>query len=212
MDILQILKARRVIAILRGVPEERIEDTARALYDGGVTCIEVTFDQSSADGETTAARSIERLSRGGLILPGAGTVMTARQVETAYRAGARYIISPNVDAEVIARTRELGLVSIPGAFTPTEAAYAYQCGAQIVKLFPASVLGTAYIKALRGPYPHIPLAAVGGISSANARAFLDAGCVCVSAGGALADMRVIRAGEWAALTDAARTLVESINA
>ena len=207
-DLLTTLKRDKVIAILRGVPNDRIVDTLRALTQGGIRFAEITFDQRNPP---CAAMAIHLAVQAGLTCVGAGTVMTPEQVDMAADAGARYIISPNSDREVIARTKERGLLSMPGAFSPSEVAEAWKYGADVVKIFPADVLGTAFIKALTGgPYAHIPLTAVGGIHAGNARSFLDAGCIGVAAGGKLVDRRCIAAGQWSELEAKAREFCRAV--
>ncbi|MEA4823981.1 MAG: bifunctional 4-hydroxy-2-oxoglutarate aldolase/2-dehydro-3-deoxy-phosphogluconate aldolase [Clostridiaceae bacterium] len=201
--LLESLYQSKLIAILRGVPNDRAVDTVRALCAGGIRFAEITFDQRNPP---CAAMAIHMLARQELVCVGAGTVMTPGQVDMAADAGARYIISPNVDAAVIERTHKRGLLSIPGAFTPSEVAEAYKYGADVVKLFPADSLGTAYVRALLGPYAHIPLAAVGGIDARNVRAFLDAGCVCAGVGGSLVDRKAIFSGRYDVLTEKAHAL------
>ena len=156
----------KIIAIVRGIPSEKIVDLVNAMLKGGVYCVEVTFDQSSEEAKKDTLKAISTITKefGDKVCVGAGTVMTVEQVHQAVEAGAEYIISPNTDEEVIKETKKLGKVSIPGAMTPTEAAFAYKCGADIVKLFPAGVLGAAYIKALKAPLKHIPVTAVGMLS------------------------------------------------
>lgn len=189
---LQEIKKSRIIAIVRGIPCHQIIDLAEALHQGGITCMEITFDQSAADFQDTLA-SIERIRTRfeGKIFVGAGTVMTGEQAELAIEAGAEYIISPNVDEAVIRRTKELDKLSIPGAMTPTEVAAAASYGADLVKLFPAGMLGPDYIKALKGPLNHIPLTAVGGISPENCAAFIRAGAVGVGCGGKLVSPNLV---------------------
>ncbi len=203
-ELLNSLKEHKIIAILRGVPNDRVVDTVRALAEGGIRFAEITFDQRNLP---CAPMAIHLASKAGILCVGAGTVMTAAQVDMAADAGAKYIISPNVDREVITRTKERGLLSMPGAFTPTEAADAFRYGADVVKLFPADVLGTGFIKALvNGPFGYIPLAAVGGIHAGNVRSFLDAGCICAGVGGKLVDRSLIAAGRWDALAAKAAEL------
>ena len=127
----------KIVAIVRGIPSTKILGLAAALEKGGVNCIEVTFDQSSEEKarDTLAAIRTIKEGLGDKVCVGAGTVMTVEQVRQAAEAGAEYMISPNVDEAVIRATKALGKVSIPGAMTPTETAFAYQCGADIVKLF-----------------------------------------------------------------------------
>ena len=134
---------------------------------GGIHCIEVTFDQTSNETIAQTKQSIAAIKEqlGDRVYVGAGTVMTVEQVHMAVEAGAEYIISPNVNEAVIRETKKLDKVSIPGAMTPTEAAAAYEYGADIVKMFPAGILGPAYIKAVKAPLKHIPMTAVGGVLS-----------------------------------------------
>ncbi len=200
------IKARKIIAIARGLEPEHMVRLARALYDGGIDLIEVTFSQSRPDTWEATASAIRAIGRelAGKALPGAGTVMTDRQLVMAAEAGARYIITPNTDAALIRRVKELGLLAFPGAMTPSEITAAYRAGADAVKVFPAGELGPQYIKALRAPLSQIPLMAVGGVNERNAADFLAAGCMGVGVGGNLVRKDLIAAGEWDGLTRIAR--------
>lgn len=182
----QILEDK-IIAIVRGIPSGKIAGLAQALRAGGIRCMEVTFDPSSPETAADTLSSIRaiRETLGGDVCVGAGTVMTAEQVRLAAEAGAEYMISPHVSQEVIRETKRLGRISIPGAMTPTEAEHAYSLGADIVKIFPAGVLGPGYIKALKAPLRHIPLAAVGGVTVDNCAEFIRAGAAGVGVGGNL---------------------------
>lgn len=202
----------KVIAIVRGIGGEHICALAEAIRAGGLKCLEVTFDHSAAGGAEETLRSIRLLRKtlGEAMSIGAGTVMTAEEVRRAAEAGAGYIISPNVDEAVIRETKRLGLVSIPGAMTPTEAAAAWNLGADLVKLFPAGVLGVDYIKALKAPLRHIPVTAVGGVTPQNAGAFLAAGCAGVGAGGNLVSRRLVAEGRLDEITRTARAYVEAV--
>ena len=134
---LEQIKKEKIIAIVRGISSDKMLDLGMAFRKGGIKCMEVTFDQSSKEGIEETLKSIRLLAeKGGDLCVGAGTVMTVEQVRMAFEAGAKYIISPNVDERVIKETKKLGMVSIPGALTATEAAFAYECGADIVKIFP----------------------------------------------------------------------------
>ena len=141
---------------------------------------------------------------------GAGTVMTVEQVRQAAEAGAEYMISPNVDEEVIRETKRLGKVSIPGAMTPTEAAFAYKCGADIVKLFPAGLLGAAYIKAVKAPLKHIPVTAVGNVNVDNCAEFIKAGAVGVGVGGSLVSAKLVDEGRFDEITATAQAYVAAL--
>lgn len=207
-----ILKGK-IIAIVRGIPSTKIVALAAALENGGITCIEVTFDQSSAEKAADTLASI-RAIRGAMenrVCVGAGTVMTVEQVRQAAEAGAEYMISPNTDEAVIRETKRLGKVSIPGAMTPTEAAFAYRCGADIVKLFPAGLLGPAYVKAVKAPLKHIPVSAVGNVTVENCRSFLDAGAVGVGVGGSLVSAELVNAGRFDEITATARAYIRALN-
>lgn len=201
---------RKLIAILRGLSPEEYRRTAQALFDGGVRFLEITFDPGGADAEKTL-RAIRLLTSefDGEVCPGAGTVLRPEQVDLAAAAGAKYIISPNCSEAVIRRTKELGLLSMPGAFTPTEIARAAELGADFVKVFPAVSAGPEYIKAIRAPLRHIPMLAVGGVDLGNLRAFLDAGCAGAGVGGCLVDRALIRAGKYEELTELARRFCDA---
>lgn len=202
----------KIVAIVRGLKEGNLLSLAAALYAGGITAMEVTFDQSRADGTEATASAIALLNErfGDAMLVGAGTVMTPAQVDAACSAGAKYIISPGVSRAVIERTRELGLVSMPGALTPTEIMDAHAWGADIVKVFPAGNMGPQYIKAIRAPLNHIVLFAVGGIDEKNAADYLRAGCAGVGVGGKLVNKEWIEAGALDKIEALAREYVHAV--
>lgn len=203
--ILEQIKSKKIIAIIRGVACADMEHTIRALLDGGVCLAEITFDHSSQKGREETLKSLEliREKLGDRIFLGAGTALSPRDVEDAKRAGAEYIISPNVDERVIHKTRELNMVSIPGAFTPSEVVNAYEAGADVVKLYPAALMGIPYIKALRAPLGHIPMSAVGGVTPETVPEFIKAGVSCFGVGGNLIDVEKIRKGEFTSITETA---------
>lgn len=209
----QIIK-EKVIAIVRGVGPEQCLRVAEALCQGGIRLVEITFNQKDPDSfrETTDAISAIGKAYAGKMLCGAGTVTSEELVDRAADAGAAYIISPDSNLAVIRRTLERGLVSIPGAMTPTEILAAYNAGADFVKLFPAAALGTAYIKAIRAPINHVRLLAVGGVDEKNIGAFLAAGLYGAGVGGNLANKAWIQAGEFDRITAAARELVAAAHA
>ena len=211
-QILQEIKKRKLIAIVRGVKSGQIVETAGALGAGGIPCLEIAIDQTSGETVQETFRSIKLVKEtfGDRIFLGAGTVLTEEQVNAAAEAGAEYMISPNTDEKVIRRTKAIGKISIPGAFTPSEAVAAYRAGADIVKLFPAGLLGPDYIKAIRGPLGHIPFTAVGGVDLTNAALFLRAGACGVSVGGNLVSLKHIAAGDFAYLTKTAQDFVKAI--
>lgn len=211
--VVEMIKENKVVAIIRGVTKpETVLKTVEALAAGGVRMMEVTYDQSSAQGCLETLRSIEYVKHAteGRIGLGVGTVLSEQQVVDAAKAGAMYIISPNTHVEVIKKTKELGLVSIPGAFTPSEIVTSFQAGADFVKLFPAGLLGIEYVKAIRGPLPHIPLLAVGGIDASNVRFFIDAGVCGVGVGGNLVNTKLIEKGDFDAITVLAKTYTQQL--
>ena len=169
-------------------------------------------DQSSeekAKDTLVAIRAIKD-ALGDKVCVGAGTVMSVDQVHQAVEAGAEYMISPNVNEAVIRETKKLDKVSIPGAMTPTEAAFAYECGADIVKLFPAGLLGAAYIKAVKAPLKHIPVTAVGNVNVENCAEFLKAGAVGVGVGGSLVSAKLVDEGRFDEITATAKAYVEAL--
>lgn len=192
----------KLIAIVRGISGAEIAGLALALQKGGVRCIEVTFDPSGSErtADTPAAIRVIRETLGENVCVGAGTVMTAEQVRLAAEAGAEYIISPNVNEEVIRETKRLGRVSIPGAMTPTEVERAYFLGADLVKIFPAGVLGAAYMKAVKAPLRHIPIIAVGGVTVENCTEFIAAGAAGVGVGGNLVSSKLVKEGRFQEIT------------
>ena len=207
---IQRIQQEKVIAILRGLTVSQAVAAARALYDGGITLVEVTFDQSCPERFTQTAQAISaiREAMGDNILVGAGTVTSPELAELAYQAGAAYIISPDTDKAVIQRTGELGMVSIPGAYTPTEAKQAYNAGADFVKLFPAS--NPEYLKAICAPLSHIPFLAVGGVNAQNAADFLKAGAAGVGLGSCLVNKKWVQAGEFDKITEEAKLLLKNL--
>ena len=146
-DILTQVRKHRIIVAMRGVPPERMTAAAQAMYEGGIRMLEITFNQNdpqTADRTAAAIRAVNA-AMGGCMLVGAGTVLTAAQARAAVEAGAKYLLSPNLDLEVMAEARRLGTAMIPGAMTPSEVACAWKAGAALVKLFPADTLGLPYI-------------------------------------------------------------------
>lgn len=210
--VLEKICAGKIVAIVRGIPSTKIVKLAEAIEKGGINCIEVTFDQTGTEIAKDTLVSIRAMKEalGDRVCVGAGTVMSAEQVRQAVGAGAEYIISPNVDEEVIRETKYLGKVSIPGAMTATEIAFAYKCGADIVKLFPAGVLGAKYVKAIKAPLKNIPVTAVGGITVENCAEFLRAGAVGVGVGGNLVSAELVDKGRFDEITAAAQAYVTAL--
>jgi len=201
----------KIIAIVRGLPENQAVPLAGALLAGGISLIEVTFNQAAPESFQATANAIAaiREAYGSKMRVGAGTVMTPAQLRMACEAGAGFIISPNVDASVIKATREKGLVSLPGCMTPTECAAAHEYGADFIKIFPAGVLGPGYFKALLAPLAHLKFLAVGGVDCANIPDFLQAGALGFGVGGNLVNKEWIAAGRFELITAAAGEYVKA---
>jgi 2-dehydro-3-deoxyphosphogalactonate aldolase len=171
-----------IVAILRGIRPDEIIEVAGKLYDAGIRAIEVPLNSPDP------YDSIARLSAefGEKCLCGAGTVLTADQVDLVAKAGGRLIVSPDSNSEVIRRALELGLVPAPGFATPTEAFAAIRAGAKILKLFPAAAYGTAYLRALREVLPKdVSVLAVGGVGADEMKEWLAAGAAGFGIGGTL---------------------------
>ena len=141
---------------------------------------------------------------------GAGTVLRVDQVVCAAKAGAKYIISPDTNPDVIKKTKELGLLSIPGAFTPTEAALGHRLGADFIKLFPIGTLGKDYLKAISAPLSNVRFLAVGGVDVNNARDYIKAGAVGIGIGSGIASPAVIKAGRFDEITANAKKYIEEV--
>ena len=184
MNVLERLRRDRLMVLSRGIRKDVLMKGVGAIADAGVTVFESTFDHRRDDCIAENADKIASLVKefGGRMSIGAGTVLSVDEVRAAHDAGAAFIVSPDSDPDVIVETRRLGMVSIPGAMTPTEIKRAYAIGADIVKLFPADDLGYHYIQNLRGPMPHIPLVATGGVNPDTIPEFLSRGILAVGTG------------------------------
>ena len=206
------LETARIVSIVRGVGSDRIIQAAEAVYAGGIRFLEVTFDMASEERSRDTLRSISLLQEhfGSAMHSGAGTVLTTDQVDAAARAGAEFMISPDTDRAVIARTKELGLLSMPGALTPSEIKTAWLAGADMVKIFPAALFGPAYVKDLKAPLPAVKLSAVGGITADNIRAYRDAGYDGFGIGGGLIHKDRVERGDWDGLTRLACAFTEAL--
>ncbi len=210
-QIIQKVLDKKIVAIVRGVYDEDCVKLAQALYDGGIELLEVTFDQSKPEALGRTADTIRELVNclGDKMAFGAGTVTSLEMLELAKEAGAQFIVSPDTNEDVIKETVARGMVSMPGALTPTEILAAHRYGADFVKVFPTSSLGTAYIKAIRGPINHIRLLAVGGVNEKNIGEFIKAGVDGAGVGGNLVNKDWIAAGEFEKITALAKEFVEN---
>jgi 2-dehydro-3-deoxyphosphogluconate aldolase/(4S)-4-hydroxy-2-oxoglutarate aldolase len=177
----ELLFEQRLVAILRARTPAPLVEVAMALVDGGVRCLEITLP---SPGSLDAVRELTG-KLGDEVAVGMGTVLSAAEVRQAADAGASFVVSPDHNPEVVAAADELGLGSLPGAFTPTEIVAAWRGRPSAVKVFPASVLGPEFFSAVRAPLPDIPLVATGGVDLVGAASFLRHGCAAVGVGGPL---------------------------
>ena len=210
--LIELIKKEKLIAIMRGVYGEDAVRSAEALAKGGIRLMEVPFDQSMGDDQENTLNAIRRISKelGADVHVGAGTVMSPEQALWASDAGSEYMITPNMDPDVIRKTRDLKRVMISGALTPSEIADAWKYGSDFVKVFPAGNLGSSYIKAICAPLKHVPLMAVGGVNENNLKEFLKAGVCGFGIGGNLVNMDWIREGAFDKLTELAKVYRERV--
>ncbi|MCR6654326.1 MAG: bifunctional 4-hydroxy-2-oxoglutarate aldolase/2-dehydro-3-deoxy-phosphogluconate aldolase [Opitutus sp.] len=206
-QILERLRAARVVALIRADSADSLVDCARALVAGGLSCIELTM---------TTPNAIELCARVARELPevtlGLGTVLDAATATEAIRAGARFIVTPAVRPEVIATCRAADVAVLGGALTPTEVHATWEMGADVVKVFPAEFFGPAYIKSLKAPFPAIELMPTGGVTPETIGTFLKNGAFATAAGSALVSPAALKARDWAAITQRAREFVAAAQA
>jgi len=207
--IIRAVQDHKLIAILRGVPGEKLIQVAEALYQGGIRLLEITY---SADGSVADPETADRIAKlvkafEGRMFIGAGTVLTPEQVRLTAKAGGSFIISPDTNEAVIAQTKALGLVSIPGALTPSEITAAHRAGADFVKLFPVTAMGPAYIKAVVAPLSHIRLLAVGGIDETNMEQYLQAGVCGFGISSNIVNKKMVEKDDYEGITKLAASYV-----
>jgi len=182
MSFIEHLRHVGIVAIIRGRSADEAVAMGEALLRGGVLGVEITYSTPDCCG--AIARLVANAPKEAAI--GVGTVLTTAQLDDAVAAGATYIVSPHTDEVLIAHARTIGVPILPGAITPTEVVRAWQLGATVIKLFPGSLVGPDYLKALRAPLPQIPIMPTGGVSLANLHEWHEAGAVAVGMGGNLA--------------------------
>ena len=211
-DIIKLIEDRKIVAIVRGIYGQDCLGLARALHAGGVDLIEATFDQEDENERLRTVETIRLIIKelGSEMAVGAGTVTSVEMVEEAKAAGAGFIVSPNTDKAVIKATVAAGMVSIPGALTPTEIKFAYDCGADFIKVFPACNMGVSYFKNIHAPLKQCRLLAVGGVSEKDAADYIAAGCSGVGVAGCLFKKDWVFGGEWEKITEAAEILTEKL--
>jgi 2-dehydro-3-deoxyphosphogluconate aldolase/(4S)-4-hydroxy-2-oxoglutarate aldolase len=195
-----------IVAIMRRTEAALAVETAEALLAGGVSVVEVTLNTPGAEEMLRALAS--RL--GDRMLIGAGTVMSPEEVRRALAAGARFVVSPHTDSDVIAAARRGGAPAIPGAFTPTEIVRAWQLGASVVKLFPVGSVGPRYLRDVLAPLTDVPLLPTGGVTLDNAAEFVRAGARGLGLGSDLVSPKAVAGRDFASITERARRFVDEL--
>ena len=213
MNIKDFIEKYRIICICRKIYNDDLMKLAQALCDGGVKMIEVTFDQEDPECSRKTGDAIADLCKefGDKMRVGAGTVLTKEQVDVAKSAGAEYIISPNTNVDLIHYTKECGLVSIPGAMTPSEIMTAHDNGADFVKVFPSTWLGFSYFKDILGPITHVKLMATGGVNEENLERYLSMGFAGAGISSRLVDRKLIEKGDFAEISARAAKFMSIVN-
>jgi 2-dehydro-3-deoxyphosphogluconate aldolase/(4S)-4-hydroxy-2-oxoglutarate aldolase len=200
------LEQEKIVAVLRRLPLAKIEAIGEALVKGGIRALEVTMDGD--DGK----KQIERLryALGNEVFIGAGTVFTTERLIDAIRAGAAFIVCPHLDDELIRQADEAGVTIVPGIMTPSELQQARKLGVSMVKIFPASTVGTTFVQNILGPFAGFPIMATGGIDENNVLSFFQAGVSVVGAGSFLTPKQEIEGKDYAAITRRAENLVKKV--
>lgn len=185
LELINQIKDNGIVAVIRGAKPENIVSIAKALKEGGVKTLEITVETPKV------LKLIEEVSTelGDEVIVGAGTVLDPETARAAIMAGAKFIFSPTVNVDTIKLTKRYGVISIPGALTPTEILTAYENGADIIKVFPANAFGPSYLKDIHGPLPQIPLMPTGGINLNNAQDYILAGAVALGVGSSLVNTK-----------------------
>jgi 2-dehydro-3-deoxyphosphogluconate aldolase / (4S)-4-hydroxy-2-oxoglutarate aldolase len=202
------LERAGVVAVIRMKDPDKVQAVVDAIAAGGVRAIEVTMTVPGAIGLIRALAP--RMPAGFLF--GAGTVLDAETAAQVIDAGAQFIVSPVFRRSLITACHERGVPVTPGCFTPTEILDAWDAGADIVKVFPATALGPGYIKDVRAPLPQVKLMPTGGVTVENAGDWIKAGAAAVGVGSALLDTKAIEAGDYAVLRARAERIVANVNA
>lgn len=202
------LRDAGVVAVLRAATADGAVRAVEALAAGGVRAVEITFSTP----EAPAVIAELRARHGDGLVLGAGTVLEPEQAEAAAAAGAAFLVSPGLDDDVAPAMVATGAATLLGALTPTEVLRARRLGAHAVKIFPGSLAGPGYLRALRGPFPDLMLMPTGGVCAANVPEWLAAGAFAVGAGGELASAAAIAAERWAEITAGARAFTDALAA
>lgn len=213
MNNVEYIKQQRLIVIFRGVDIALVPDLVRAIYAGGARIVETTFDPSDPDTAEKTTEIIRTIYKtmGDRMLVGAGTVVDETYAVAAKEAGARFLLSPDTNPDIIRLTKKLGLLSIPGALTPTEAMIAYRTGTDIVKLFPITKDDLGYLVNITRPLSHIPFLCTGGVNPDTIGSFFTAGACAVGTGISILKPDLIAARDFDGITALTKLHIERMN-
>jgi 2-dehydro-3-deoxyphosphogluconate aldolase/(4S)-4-hydroxy-2-oxoglutarate aldolase len=205
-DITKQIESMGVVAVIRLKDPARLRAVVDALADGGVRALEVTMTVPRA---VDLIRELAPTMPSGFLL-GAGTVIDAETAKAVIDAGARYVVSPVFRPDVIRACHMRDVPAMPGCFSPTEILAAHDAGADIIKVFPATMLGPQYVKDVRAPLPQVKLMPTGGVTIDNAGDWIRAGAVAVGIGSALVDAKAIDAGQFDVIAANARKVIANV--
>jgi len=202
----------KLVVIVRGIEREKLIPLAEAMYEGGIRLLEITYSASGSVSDEETAENIKMLTQdfNGRMYIGAGTVLNEKQVALTKEAGGMFIISPDTNKTVIEKTCNLGMISIPGALTPSEIQLAHSYGADFVKLFPITNMGSNYVKAVKAPLSHIKLLAVGGIDENNMQEYIKAGVCGFGVGSNIIDKKLLAENDYASIAEYAKKYVNAL--
>lgn len=210
-EVVRKIEEYKIVTICRGVYGEDLKKLVKALYDGGIRLVEVTFDQADPEATQKTGAAIKMIHDNfPEILVGCGTATKVEHVHATKEAGGVFVLSPNINKAVIEETKAQGLVAIPGALTPSEIMEALEYGADIVKVFPAGWLGIDYMKNVKGPINNAEFMAAAGINEENIKEFSDAGYGSFGISGRLVDKKLIAEGNFEEITRRSRVFVENV--
>ncbi len=203
---IHIILETGIMAVIRAQSSDQLVDVASALRDGGVKAIEVTMTTPNA---LEVINKVSELMKDDCVI-GVGTVLDPETARAAILAGAEFVVSPTLNLDTIKMCRRYSAVCVPGAFTPTEILTAWEAGADVVKVFPATGLGPQFFKDVLGPLPQVRLTPTGGVSLDTVADFIKAGASCVAVGGNLVTKQALSDKDWSSITNTAQDFIERI--
>ncbi len=204
---LNIMLETGIVAVIRAQSSEQLVEVVYALIKGGVKAIEVTMTTPNA---LDVIRQVSEDLKEEEVVIGVGTVLDAETARAAILAGAEYVVSPTLNLDTIKMCKRYTAAVIPGAFSPTEILTAWEAGADIVKVFPATGLGARYFKDILGPLPQVRLSPTGGVSLDTVQDFIRAGACCVAVGGNMVSKKALAERDWQSISETAKQFIEKI--